>query len=339
MTMPDKKKKTKTKKQKHLTRKIILLAVIVVALFVVLCFISPKEAEMKVQTATAGGRIENLEIPTRVEGDQIIQHTGYTLSFNDEHKVANWVAYELTRDEVLGAGSREDSFKVDPAVKNGSATLKDYKKSGYDRGHLAPAADFKWSEDAMSDTFFMSNMTPQDPNFNRGIWSDLEAVVRTMAYENESVYVVTGPVLTDGPYETIGDSKVTVPKRFYKVILDYTDPDIKAIGFVLPNEGSDQPLQSYAMSVRDVEEITGINFFYLLPDDIEEMLETTFDTSKWSFRLFTPTGETADVVYVAPTQSESEKIKQLILTALYEMKKAVFEYTGTTKIAKELGLI
>ena len=93
------------------------------------------------------------------------------------------------------------------------------------------------------------------------------------------------------------------------------------------------------MSVRDVEEITGINFFYLLPDDIEEMLETTFDTSKWSFRLFTPTGETADVVYVAPTQSESEKIKQLILTALYEMKKAVFEYTGTTKIAKELGLI
>lgn len=332
------KTKKRTKKQKHIIRKILILIVVIAVLFLVLCFISPTEAEVE-STITSSGKIENLEIPSRVDGDQIIKHTGYTLSYNEEYEVANWVAYELTREEVLGSGTREDSFKADPSVKTGSATLDDYKKSGYDRGHLAPAADFKWSEDAMSDTFFLSNMTPQDPSFNRGIWSDLEAVVRTMAYDNGSVYVVTGPVLTDGPYKTIGKNKVAVPKQFYKVILDYTDPDIKAIGFVLPNEASDSSLQSFATTVDEVEAITGIDFYPLLPDDIEEKIESSADPSKWSFRIFMPTGESADIEYVAPTNTRSEEIISIIMDALYEIKKSVFEYTGTTKIAREIGLI
>lgn len=331
------KKKKMTKKKRHFLRKMLLLLLILIVLFVVLCFISPKEDEMT--EISSSGKIENLEIPSRVDWDQIIKHTGYTLSYNEDYELANWVAYELTREEVLGPGSREDSFKTDPAVKTGSATLDDYKKSGYDRGHLAPAADFKWSAEAMSDTFFMSNMSPQAPDFNRGIWSDLEAVVRTMAYDNGSVYVATGPVLTDGPYETIGKNKVAIPKRFYKVVLDYTDPDIKAIGFVLPNEGSDKPLQSFATTIDEVEEITGIDFFPALPDDIEERLESAYDASKWSFRLFVPTGETADVEYVAPETSNASLVKDKIMEVLYEMKKAVFSYTGTTKFARELGLI
>lgn len=329
-------KKKKTKKQKHALRKILILALVVIALFIALCFISPKEEE----ELSSGAKIPNLEIPSRVDGDQIIKHTGYTLSYNEEYEVANWVAYELTRDEVLATGEREDSFKSDPDVKTGSATLGDYKGSGYDRGHLAPAADFKWSSDAMSDTFFLSNMTPQDPSFNRGIWSDLEAVVRTMAYENESIYVVTGPVLTDGPYKTIGENKVAVPKRFYKVVLDYTDPDIKAIGFVLPNENSDKSLQSFATTVDEVEAITGIDFYPLLPDDIENKIEAVADTSDWSFRQFVPTGETADVDYVYESKNDTHKqIIDAIMDALYEIKKSVFEYTGTTKYAKALGLI
>jgi len=328
----------KTKKQKHALKRIIILLAIVIILFIALCFVSPKESD--VESTTTIERIPNLEIPSRVANDQIIKHTGYTLSYNEEYEVANWVAYELTKAEVLGSGTRSDSFKADPMVKTGSASLNDYKNSGYDRGHLAPAADFKWSEEAMSDTFFLSNMTPQDPSFNRGIWADLEAVVRTMAYENESVYVVTGPVLTDGPYKTIGDNHVAVPKRFYKVVLDYTEPDIKAIGFVLPNEGSNASLQSFATTVDEVEAITGIDFFPLLPDDIENKIEAVANPADWSFRVFVPTGETADLSYVVQDDNDTAKeIIDIIMTILYEIKKNVFEYTGTTKYARMLGLI
>ena len=262
-------RKKQSRKLRKVRRTLILLLILII-IFAVLSFITPTRSELdggSGQTAT----IEDLELPSPIEGEQLIRHTGYTLSYNEEHELPSYVAYELTRAEVLGGGEREDSFKEDKAVRTGSAELSDYRGSGYDRGHMAPAADFKWSAEAMSDTFFLSNMAPQDPSFNRGIWADLEAVVRTMAYDNGSVYVVTGPVLTDGPYKTIGKNEVSVPKRFYKVVLDYTEPEIKAIGFVLPNEGSDRSLQSYAVSVDEVERITGLDFYPRLPDD-EELL-------------------------------------------------------------------
>ena len=192
----------------------------------------------------------------------------------------------------------------------------------------------------MSDTFYLSNMCPQDPSFNRGIWADLEAVVRTMAYDNSSVYVVTGPVLTDGPYETIGKSKVAVPKRFYKVILDYTDPEIKAIGFVLPNEASDKALQHFAMSVDSVEEITSIDFFPSLPDEQEEIIEGSVNTALWNFSGFTPTGEVPEngnIEYVAP--SAKEKILNAAIDVFVDIKGEVFSLLGISDIATSLGLI
>ena len=224
----------KKSKKKHVFRRLIILIVILIIIFIGLCLVTPGEDEMVL--ATADGEIAGLELPSPVEGEQIIEHTGYTLSYNEEAEQPSWVAYELTRDEAFGdAAEREDNFREDRAVRTGSATLDDYRGSGYDRGHMAPAADFKWSEEAMSDTFYLSNMSPQDGGLNRGLWADLEAIVRQMAVDNGKVYVVTGPVLTDGPFETIGESKVIVPHQYYKVVLDYTDPDIKAIGFVLPN--------------------------------------------------------------------------------------------------------
>ena len=328
-------KKKKTKKQKRAMRKIILSLIILVAVFIVMCFLTPSEES---SALSADGKIKDLEIPADSFDGEIIRHIGYTLSYNEEYELANWVAYELTKEEVLGTEERGDDFREDKAVSTGSAKLKDYKSSGYDRGHLAPAADFKWSAEAMSDTFFLSNMAPQDPSFNRGVWGDLEAAVRTMAYDNGSIYVVTGPVLTDGPYKTIGDSKVAVPNYFYKVILDYTDPELKAIGFILPNEGSSASLSSFAVSVDEVEEMTGIDFFPALPDDQESELEKNFSTSKWSFRAFMPTGETADVVYVAENNAGSEYI-EIAKKAFQELKKAVFEYTGLTKYAKMFGLL
>ena len=327
-------KKKKSKQLKKLKRTLLILIILCV-IFLILSFITPGEAER----ITSTGIIEGLELPAPIPGEQIITHTGYTLSYNEEYELPSYVAYELTRAEVLGSEERNDSFKADPAVRTGSAELSDYRRSGYDRGHMAPAADFKWSAEAMSDTFYLSNMAPQVPSFNRGIWAELEAVVRTFAYENESVYVVTGPVLTDGPYETIGKNEVAVPKRFYKVVLDYTDPDIKAIGFVLPNEGSDRSLQSYAMSVDDVEDITGIDFYPRLPDDIEEIIEATYDVSAWSFISFTPTGETADVEYVAPERNTLDALLDIILDVFISFKTQVFTFLGLDGIARDLGVI
>ena len=329
--------KKKTKKQKKALKRLIISLVLILILFLVLCYMTAGE-----ESASSGEtalRLEKLELPAPVPGEQIIEHTGYTLSYNEEYEVASWVAYELTKDEVLGEGDREDSFKADPAVRTGSAELSDYRKSGYDRGHLAPAADFKWSDEAMSDTFYLSNMTPQTGEFNRGIWADLESVVRTFAYDNEAVYVVTGPVLTDGPYKTIGANRVAVPKRFYKVILDYTEPGLKAIGFVLPNEKSDKRLQSYALSVDEVEEITGLDFFPALPDDQEEMIESSYDVSLWSFNKFYANGEKPSAEYVTEKNTAQEELADSLLGLFAVFKTSLFEYLGIEDLARSLGLL
>lgn len=332
--MPKKKKKNKV------LRKIILTLLILLILFIVLLFISGGEEEN--EGLKAEGSIQNLELPSPVEDEQIIRHTGYTLSYNEDAECASWVAYELTRSEVLSqAAERDDDFREDDAVLTGSASLEDYRKSGYDRGHLAPAADFKWSEEAMSDTFYMSNMTAQNPSFNRGIWADLEAVVRTNAYYSGSLYVVTGPVLTDGPYERIGENGVAVPKRFYKVLLSYCEDEVKAIAFILENENSDRRLESFATSVDEAEEITGLDFYPALPDEIENAVESSYDTSLWSFEIYLPDDaeySSDDISYVAP-QSSIDRIWQEIMSLVYDLKKDIFELTGTEDIARAVGLL
>lgn len=136
----------------------------------------------------------------------------------------------------------------------------------------------------MSASFFMSNMSPQNPSFIRGIWKKLEEQVRKWAVENRKIYVVTGPILTDGPYKTIGVNKVAVPTHYYKVVLDYLEPELKAIGFILPNIKGTYPLSQYAVTINKVEKLTDIDFFYILSDDVEEMLESELDLSLWSLK-------------------------------------------------------
>jgi endonuclease G len=223
-----------------------------------------------------------VELPKYQPDEQIIHHIGYSLSYNENHEQANWVAYELTENEVKGSVKRNDAFRSDPMISTGSAELSDYKGSGYDRGHLAPAADMKWSALAMSESFYMSNMSPQDPSFNRGIWKRLESQVRQWAMDNGSVYVATGGLLLNG-LNTIGSSSVSVPKYYYKVVLDYQDSDYKAIGFLMPNAASKQNLQDFAVTIDNVELITGIDFFHSLPDGIENSVESTISVSKWTF--------------------------------------------------------
>ena len=225
--------------------------------------------------------IDNLEIPATQQKEEIILHTGYSFLYNEAHEQAKWVAYLLTAERTTAVVKRKDNFRPDPAVKTGTATVADYKNSGYDRGHLAPCADMCWSQTAMDESFFFSNMSPQVPSFNRGIWAKLEDLVRIWAKEYDTLYIVTWAVLQDG-LPTIGQKhKVSVPEYYYKVILNYTSKDIKGIGFILPNKGSSQPLQDFAVTIDSVQNLTGINFFYQLSEAQEECAEKTLCTACW----------------------------------------------------------
>jgi len=227
---------------------------------------------------------EDIILPEISSNDEIITHSYYTLSYNENHEQANWIAYKLTKHMIRnGLHDRKNNFRSDNKVRNQSSQLSDYKGSGYDRGHLCPAGDMKISKVAMSESFYMSNISPQSPSFNRGIWKSLESIVRTWAIENDEIYVVTGPILTDIIGE-IGSNSVSIPKYYYKVILDYKEPELKGIGFILENKKSQLSLSSYAISIDEVEELTGIDFFSSLPDDIENDNKGSLSINKWIWK-------------------------------------------------------
>ena len=223
-------------------------------------------------------------LPTIKEGT-IVKHKHFALSYVEKYEVAEWVAYELTRNQLKqNRVPRADNFLPDQVVATSSADTYDYRGSGYDRGHLIPAADRAFSREAMDETFLMSNITPQDRSFNGGIWRELEELVRDWAYKFNKLYIVTGPVLTQPIKGTIGKNKVAVPSAFYKVILDISEPELKAIAFIIPNELSNQPLQDFATSIDQVEQQTGIDFFGdLLEDKLETELEKDFEVALWEF--------------------------------------------------------
>ena len=231
---------------------------------------------------------EEASLPHYSEEEEIISHMAYTLSYSEEHEQAFWVAYTLTSEQASADMERTDDYRADPAVENGSASLADYSGSGYDRGHLAPAGDMEWDQTAMSESFFLSNMSPQLASFNRYIWKDLEADVRDSAKTNGKIHIVTGPIFGEGypPLATIGENNVSVPSHYYKVVLDYTQPGIKGIGFILANESSDEPLSTFAKTIDEVEIETGIDFYHMLPDSIEEEVESSMDLDDWFGLLF-----------------------------------------------------
>lgn len=222
---------------------------------------------------------------------EIRRFSDYALCYRESYELAEWSAYCLERAELTKQATRSNDFRPDPVISTGSAALADYKGSGYDRGHLAPAADFAYSQQAMSETFFMSNMTPQAPAFNRDIWQKLESQVRVWAQKYGRAYVATGPVLSSpaSAYETIGKNAVAVPRAFYKVVLVplYADADDKAtpetasdvacFAFIIPNQKCEAPFYDYAVTVDEVEARTGLDFFSLLDDSIEERIESELE--------------------------------------------------------------
>ncbi|WBX70865.1 DNA/RNA non-specific endonuclease [Tenacibaculum retecalamus] len=213
----------------------------------------------------------------------IIKHDGYQLSYNEQHEQAEWVAYSLSKSDIVYNNFKRPYFINDPKVKTKSANWRSYKKSGYDRGHLCPAGDKRYSKEAHDETFYTSNITPQKHDFNAGVWNKLEQKTRYWAKKHNQLYIVTGGVLKPN-LKTIGKDKVSVPNQFYKIILDYTQPEIKAIAFLFPHEESKKPLYEFVVSIDALEEKTGIDFFPELPDAIETKLEASSNYKNWSFR-------------------------------------------------------
>ena len=215
---------------------------------------------------------------------EVVNHEYYSLSYIEKHEQAEWVAYELTRENLNGNHvKRNDNFRPDPEVSSGSATPNDYRGSGYDRGHLCPAADMNFNETAMSETFFMSNMSPQDKHLNHGIWRELEENTRDWAKKFKQLYIVTGPILKNTRGSIGKQNKVSIPTSYYKILVDLSEPEIKGIAYIIPNELREEPLDSFAGTIDEVEKMTGINFFPNLKGDLEQKIESTFDISLWRY--------------------------------------------------------
>ena len=230
------------------------------------------------ETASANtGLSLQLEIPKTVgkRDEIVIRHLGYTVSYNNFYKTPNWVAWELTRQETEGDEERTNKFLPDPELPEPRVTTSDYTRSGYDRGHMAPAADMKWSSRAMKESFYMSNICPQNRKLNRDDWGDLEESCRKWAEKYGTVHIACGPIYDTKSPKRIGKSRVAVPDRFFKVVLIYNRKNPMAMGFLFDNKAHHQNLKNYMVTVDKVEEETGLDFFPKVPDSIEERIEST----------------------------------------------------------------
>jgi len=212
----------------------------------------------------------------------IVRHKHFFLSYSEEHEQAEWAAYYLTSDKNNRHHYQRPYFKQDPLVDTESAHWRNYKNTGFDKGHLVPAADMKFSQEAYNETFLTSNVAPQNRDFNSGIWNRLEEKVRYWADKYTAIFIVTGSVL-HSQLTKIGDEDVSVPDYFYKIVVRVQNDALVMIPFLIPNEKSDAALYHFATTIEKIEEITGINFNEKLAEKIEEKIEKELNYKEWSF--------------------------------------------------------
>ena len=223
-----------------------------------------------------------LELPAIESTDYLVEYQGYVSSYNVLTKTPEWVAYELTKDETYGDAVREGKFfSPDDRVLLPQPDDYDYRGSGWTRGHLAPAADFRWSDEAMWETFHFTNCCPQDEDLNNGMWNTLEKKCRTWARRHGKIYIVTGPVIGTNRYGTIGDSNVVVPDAFFKAIMMQDKGQWHSIAFVMENRPYNENMQKCAMTVDELEELTGFDFFAAMDDDVEAEAESRKSLKTW----------------------------------------------------------
>ncbi len=227
----------------------------------------------------------SLEFPRLTSSlpEQILRRVGYTTSYNNQTKNANWVAWHLTAEHTEGAWKRNGiPYMVDDEVKGARQELEDWYDLDMelDHGHLCPAGDNKWSREAMEQTFLLTNMCPQNSALNRGDWEKLESRCRGWAKHYGEVYIAAGPIFYGPNYKTIGNNKVGVPDAFFKVVLRMGKKPA-ALGFIYPNDGTHHNMSDYVLTVDEIEEKSGIDFFYNLPDEIEDEIESHSELNKW----------------------------------------------------------
>ncbi len=224
-----------------------------------------------------------------------ITHSAMMLSYNEEHEQANWVAHIILPDIKDGAVTRTNDFRPDPKVKTGTAVEADYFLKylqedssyvydgfGYDRGHLAPSADFRWSYTALSESYYYSNMTPQRPGFNRYSWAELENALRSYVYNHPGtqLYVVSGPVLhEDLPAISRSVNGVSIPESYFKIAVDLDRQ--RGIGFIMPNRQISAPIETFAKPIREIEAELGYDFGSNLPAEIQDKIETQTEVKIW----------------------------------------------------------
>ena len=224
----------------------------------------------------------------------ITKHHALVISYNEEHEQANWVAHKINKKIIDGNVSRTNNFRVDSQIKSGSSEEKDYFLKtklpsgkytydgfGYDRGHLAPSADFKWSKTALSDSYYYSNMSPQLPEFNRKGWANIEGFLRNYVYENETdLLVVTGPFYNENVNKSERSiNNMSIPDYFFKVAVDLKN--MLGVGFRVPHKKLTSPIESYMVSIDSIEAFTGYDFNFQLPDLIENKLEKEMEVKSW----------------------------------------------------------
>lgn len=225
------------------------------------------------------------------EDHEVHTYNGFQLCYRESYEQAEWVSYTITRAELVKVTGRTNDFRPDTQISTGSAELSDYKGSGFDRGHLAPSADMTWSKESASDSFLLSNMSPQRPAFNRKMWKTLEESVRSWADYFGHVVVITGPLLEkdSSQYETIGANKVSVPEFYYKALLTSVTVQGRekyiALAFIMPNENIKGSIWDFACNVDQVEKRSGLDFFSLLLDFEEKIVESSNDFSLWKEAL------------------------------------------------------
>ena len=212
--------------------------------------------------------------------EQIIKKKAYIVSYNKDTKIPNWVAWYLTGDHADGPVARSNAFYEDEDVPAPRATNEDYKRSGWSRGHMCPAGDNKWDIEAMSQSFSLINICPQNASLNSGLWNSIEIDCRNWAKRFHDIFIVCGPIFYNKGHEVIGYNEVYVPEAFFKVVL-CLNGDPKGMGFVVKNNSGTKKKDLYYNSIDQIERITGIDFFPLLPDNIEEEVESKLNMDLW----------------------------------------------------------
>lgn len=230
------------------------------------------------------GQETDLILPSEMTRETIIHHKAYSFSYNSSYALPSWVTYKITKSQVNKEVKVKQKYKEDPLVAIRAANLKDYKGGGYLMGQLVSYLDVMQDEDAVKETFYMTNIVPMKLAFYHHIWLKTDDLIRLWVANKEGFYIFTGPVIkADAPFSTMGKNKISIPKRYYKIVFDAKNN--KAVGFVFRNGSSSGTLKSYSTSVDEIEELTGIDFLPKLDENVSKEIESKVDYTFWNFEL------------------------------------------------------